>query len=245
MKILVLCASVLGLISCSSVPKGEYSRSEIDRPYALPDDVASFSFGSAATVYHTDDEDVESEDQEEGYSSTLLGFEQGISNNVSWIYPLGLKWNIHSKDKHTFGLSFYTLILYTTTSLDYWYRINEKFSLRPYFRTKSFNFFFVEEDLQGPGVDLVFQATEKFAMTFGYSAGTFSGSSDFLDILLTGSNEESVTKVDGTFSVVSLKLLYSIHERWDLSAYYGIETRETDRADYDQSTLSLAATFYY
>ena len=76
MKSLAILFSFI-LIGCSSTPKGEYSRSKIDRPYSLPDDVARSSFGLYAESIEVTKSDslTEDEDDDDTYGSYLLSFE--------------------------------------------------------------------------------------------------------------------------------------------------------------------------
>ena len=43
-------------IACNTAPKGEYSRSKIARPYAMPDDVARSSLGFNYSRFELEDD---------------------------------------------------------------------------------------------------------------------------------------------------------------------------------------------
>lgn len=251
MKTFLVFVSLFTLISCSSTPKGEYSRSHIDRPYALPDDVASFAFGVASIRTETTDvtndalSDVD-DDVEEG-SLPLLGWENGISDNASWIYPLGFRWGIYENEKHTVGVSFATFLFATFYSIDYWYRLNDKFSLRPFFKNEQITTFIYNDRRDLYGLELVYQAQKHLALMLKYSQGTYEGYSPFIDAIVEdiSGTEQDDTKVEGDVNRMSLGGIYSFAENWDFrfSAYR--EAIELDDFTNNISALDLRFVYFY
>jgi len=225
MKSLAILFSFI-LIGCSSTPKGEYSRSKIDRPYSLPDDVARSSFGLYAESIEVTKSDslTEDEDDDDAYGSYLLSFETGIGEDASWIFPLGLRYTAYNDEKHTVGLTAYTLIVFNYASLDYWYRINDKVSLRPYYRNTNLNFLIVEDDRKFFGTEILFQTTQNLALGLDLSKGSFTTKSDFLDDLFDTKNNET----SGDFFRLGLNGLYSLSEKWDIEWSIYTQNQEAD-----------------
>lgn len=237
---LIPIVGLLSLISCSSTPKGEYSRSVIDRPYALPDDVATTTFSSTSINSKLKDsaDSVSGESEELNQSLPSITFENGIGTDVSWIYPIGVKWGIYNNEKHTFGFSFATVFLLTTYSLDYWYRISDSLSLRPYYRGYNLDFIIVEEERRFTGADLIFQATSNFAITGGFNTGTYKGKSELFDLIVNGdtTGDDLDVETEGTFTTLSLGLTYSLSDYWDLFASFAREDLKVE--DFETETTS-------
>jgi hypothetical protein len=250
MQSILLALTLISVIGCSSTPKGEYSKSKIERPYALPDDIATTEFGynfETLSSSNVDGETASSDADEQSYSIPYFAFEQGIAENVSWIYPIGIRWGILKNDKHTAGISVASVIFVTTTSLDYWYRISEKFSIRPFFRTLKIDIFILEEDRQGPGLELVYQATEALAISLTADQGTYSGGSDLVDAIfddISGS-DDSDSSVDGTYSGFSVAAQYALNDKWDLNISVGSVKTQTDDFTIGSSNGKLGFKYIY
>jgi hypothetical protein len=248
LQIGILLMSTL-FVACSSTPKGSYSRSHIDRPYALPDDVASFEFGAVTRAFETKDVSNEStvDDDTYGSSTPTLIFEHGISDNVSWIYPLGVKWNIFNNEKHTFGVKLASFIIYNTYSIDYWYRLSKNISLRPYFLNEQLTTFFYNERKDLYGIETLYQLNSNLALNFSYGIGTFEGYSPFLDAIvedITGSEQEDFV-LEGSLVRFKLGSIYSISELWDVRGSLAFETIKLDEFTNDISTFDLSFVYLY
>lgn len=244
--LMVSLISILG-ISCSSVPKGEYSRTKIERPYSLPDDVAKTSIGATtvATEITEADDEVANDDETSGGSTPTLLFENGISKNVSWIYPLGLKWGIYSDESHTVGFSFASLFIITTYSFDYWFKLSEKISLRPYTRYSLIDIFFIRDERRYNGAEVLYQLNEKLALNTFYHIGTYSGKSEFIEAVVTGltGSDDIDTEVTGTIAGGGFGVHYSISDKWDFDSSIQFETLEVD--SFTTSSTQLKFDFGY
>ncbi len=246
---LFLCGFIF--MGCSSsTPKGQYSKSKVERPYALPDDVATFAFGQSTVITKSSELDIvldEDDSAEAAFSIPYFRFEQGISKNASWLYPLGFKWAIFENETSMFGVSAASVIFYSTLSVDYWHKISEKISLRPYFRTRNISFFIINEQRQGPGLDILYQATEKFALSIGGGAGTYSANSDFIDAIVNDINDddESDTRVDGTYTGFNLTALYSITDSWDFNFEVGSSTDKVEDFTLETTNMDIGFTYIY
>lgn len=249
-KILSFVGSLL-LISCSSTPKGEYSRSFIDRPYALPDDVASVEFGAVArnseTIDISSNSSVDDENEMTSTTTPTLIFEQGISNSVSWIYPLGLKWGIFNNENHTLGAKLASFLIYTTYSFDYWYRVSNKFSVRPHFTSEQLTTFFVNDRRNMTGLDLIYQANNSLALITSIQGGSYEGYSPFLDAVIediTGEDEEDI-EVNGDLVRYGIGAIYSLSESWDVRGDLMVESIEFDDFTSRTSILDLSFVYFY
>tara|TARA_B100001971_G_C18268046_1_gene596754 strand:- start:202774 stop:203529 length:756 start_codon:yes stop_codon:yes gene_type:complete len=251
MKILYLVSILFLFIACSSTPKGDYSRSHIDRPYALPDDVASVEFG--ASGYHTqvtevDDISTSSLDvSSTDYAMPLLRFEQGINENVSWLYPLGVKWGVLRSREHNLGISFATLFLYTQYRIDYWYRLSEKVSLRPYFSSDQMDLLIFNTREDVIGLDILYQYTSNLALSLNLGSGKYEGYSPFFDQVLEdiSGEEEDDIKVEGDIIKYGLGLIYSFHERWDLRTSLAQEIIDYSDFSTKRTELDLSLVYFY
>ncbi len=247
MKSIFIVLSSIILVSCSTNPKGEYSRTEIDRPYSLPHDVASAEIGVRSVSVETSEAKNDVDDENDAYSSTLMGFEDGINNSVSWIYPIGLRAKFYSDEKHTFGASGVTFFVYTQYQVDYWYRINKKISLRPSFTNEQIDFIFFNEKKQLTGLELLYQVNGHFALTLYGGTGTYeSNSSLFDDIIedITGEEQED-TEVSGNINRISAGAIYSFSELWDGKIKYIKDMIEVDEFKVDSHILDLSFVYYY
>ncbi|MCT4642738.1 MAG: hypothetical protein N4A33_10635 [Bacteriovoracaceae bacterium] len=253
MKNILFLISSLIFISCSSTPKGEYSRSFIERPYALPDDIASAKLGvrvqdlSSSDITSTAISTFNEDEEQTVVSMPIIGFEHGISDSVNWIYPLGLRWNIYNNEKHTFGASLASLILYTTYSFDYWYRINDKLSLRPYFLSEQIHAIFFEDRRDFFGLNFVYQASKKVALKLNYAKGEYEGSSKFFDAIIdsiTGNNESDIS-ITGDISRIGVSTVYSFSNSFDLNLGLMHSTLKAD--DFSVKTIrsDLSITYFY
>lgn len=236
---------------CASNPKGEYSRSHIDRPYALPDDVASATVGLSASSIKLKEENVDAfteiENSQASYVTPVIAFEQGIGDVASWIYPLGLKWEVWGSEKHTLGLSAATLIFYSTYSFNYWYRISDKVSLRPYFRSEQTNLIIFDYRQDLYGLDVIYQVTDTIAMKFNYGKGTFEGSSDVFDEALSdieGSEVEDAS-VKGDVTEYGIGGIFSLSEYIDLRSSLYFEKMELDTFSSEVTSLDFNFVFFY
>lgn len=237
------------IFSCSSTPKGEYSQSKIERPYALPDDIASFEVGYSVRASKAVDfsEDDKVEDENQAASFPLIGFEQGISKSVSWIYPIGLKWNIYNNDKHTFGTTASSLFFYSSLSLDYWYRLTENLSIRPYFKNEKVSLILINEARDVFGAEALYQLTSKLSLSLNYDKGAYRAASPFLDAIMediSGREKENV-RIHGLVSRVGLNAQYSFSENWDFLSTFAIEQIEFDDFTNQASKLNLSFVYFY
>jgi len=241
MKLLSVLVSLI-FISCSTTPKGDYSRTKIERPYSLPDDVAQTSFGiSTISEKITDADESIEEDDYDSYGSFLLYFENGIGEDVSWVFPLGIKYSAYSDEKHTVGLTAFTLFLYNYASLDYWYRVNKEISLRPYYRHTSFDIGFTEDKRNFYGLEFLYQTTSNLALGLDFSSGKYTTSSD----LLEGFFGLSASEVSGNFTRLGLIGLYSLSEKWDIEWKLYTQDQQADNADLETSTAELQFNYFY
>lgn len=242
---------VLFFTSCSSTPKGSYSRSHIDRPYAMPDDVASIELGASA--YQSSVKDVTGvsslvADTTQFYGLPILKFEHGISSNLSWIYPLGLRWGVFDKNEHNLGFSFFSLLLYNEYSLDYWYRFNHKISLRPYFKSEQTNILFYEQRTDIYGANILYQKTENLALSFGVGVGTFFGRSQFFETIIDEilqSQSSLDSSVSGDVLRLSVQIIYSLSDRWDFRSEIFSETIAMPLFNVSTQRLSTSFVYFY
>lgn len=250
MHILFAVTTVIFLVSCSSTPKGQYSRSEIDRAYALPDDIATTSFGivtQTAEAHNFSSDVSDNTDDESVVSLPSIIFEQGISENINWVYPLGLRYGIYDQGKHTVGLSAMTLFLVSAYELQYRYRLNEEISLRPYHRGYNLDLILVNEEKRSFGAEVLYQPTQNFSLSFGLGKGTYVGETPLLEDIfedLTGAKELD-SKLEGTYSETMIKVQYSISEKWDVSYLVRLEKLELDDFDVDIGVGQFYFTYIY
>lgn len=219
--------SLLLLSACSVAPKGEYSRTEIDRPYSLNEDVAKVSFGMQAWNISLDDasDSATGEKESDGRAAAFLSFENGITDNFTALYfPFGFRYQIWRNEKHTFGISAATLIMVGALSVDYWYRINSTLSIRPYFRSTYFNFIFVEEYRQFAGAQLLFQADKYLSFGFFGHTGNYKAKSELIDAIVRGisNSDDFTTESSGKFWSAGVSSNYSLGDSWDIAAQVGI-----------------------
>jgi len=99
--------------SCTSSPNLEtYPERQIDRPYTLPDDVATWTTAVGASVV---------DDGRSNFSTNInpLIFEQAITENLTLEYspiPLGLRYQIANTEENIWGVSLRTGIGYSSFS---------------------------------------------------------------------------------------------------------------------------------
>lgn len=242
---------LLLFISCSTTPKSEYSRTKIDRPYALPDSIASVEAGylvSKTKVSEVSDVDVpDFVGIDFVQQLPILRFEQGIGSSVNWIYPLGVRWSAYDDQKHMLGLSVASLLFYTTTRLDYWYRISEKFSFRPHYINESLILIIINQAWDLTGGELVYQHNEKLAFTFGVDVGAFTGTSPLIDEILEDITEEDQddVRLEGDVTRFNLGLQYSLTANWDLNTIATLEKIVFDEFETSETQLDLSFTYFY
>ncbi len=247
MKSFFIVLSSIILVSCSTNPKGEYSRTKIERPYSLPHDVASAEIGVRSVSVETSEIENDVEDESETYSSTLMEFEDGINSSVSWVYPIGLRAKFYSDEKHTFGASGVTFFIYTQYQVDYWYRVNQKVSLRPSFTNEQIDFLFYNEKKQLTGLEMLYQVNNHLALSLYGGAGTYESNSDLFDKIIediTGEEQED-TEVSGDIKRLSLGAVYSFSELWDGKLKYIRDMIEVDEFKVDSNILDLSFVYYY
>lgn len=228
-----------------SVPKGEYTRTNIDRPYALPDDVATIDMGFRTLSTKYEDQDDLIEDDEYTYGSYLLIFENGIADNINWIYPLGLRWGIFENEQHTIGVSASYLFFFSNYSVDYWYRVNSQFSLRPYARGSHWNLIIAEEKKDYVGAEVMYQLNKLWSISLFTHKGSFVSSSDLIDEILADvlgstSKDEDAT---GDLMAFGLSTMYSLNERWDIN--FNWENEELSLETEKIQNLSTSFSFTY
>lgn len=237
------------MLGCTVAPKGEYPRAKISRPYALPDDVGRTYFGALTqTEALIDPEDsATGEAESENQVFPALAIEHGISDSVSWSYPVGLKWGIYEGRRHTFGLSAETLLFFNSYSLDYWYRISPRYSIRPYIRGRSVNYLFVAESFGYSGLELVYQATDRTAVgLFGHS-GSFTSSSELIEAIVTGytGDDDYDTEVQGTMYAFGANFHHSFSDRWDFKATGLYQQRSTDEFAIRGASLQFGFGYFW
>jgi len=231
--------------SCSITPKGNYSRSKIDRPYALPDDIASFSVGAFNSTITLDNivlSSLAKDANSVNYSMILLGLEQGISDNASWLYPLGFKYNFINTSKHSLGISFVTLFFINDASITYWYRLNQKWSLRPIVRSRQIDLLFIEQRKDTTGLEVLYQWRDNFAFSMLYQRGRYEAKSSLVQELISN-DDELDSMLYGELSELQLELLYSLSNHWDLIGDISRETISFD--EFDLVTTDFALTIKY
>ncbi len=204
---------------CAVAPRGNYYNSKIERPYALPDDIAitSFEIKGYRDSFNDSSKSATGRKEKEQKLIPKIRFENGISQNVSWIYPLGLRWGLYQGETHTFGLKAFTLLLISDYSFDYWYRLNSSVSIRPYYRGKSLDLFFVKESRNFTGVEFLYQATNNLAISIYGNSGNYKTSSPLIEAILNGAtgSDDFSTELSGTFKQIGFNGFYSINEQWD------------------------------
>jgi hypothetical protein len=239
--------------ACNTLPKGEYSRSFIERPYSLPDDVATVSFGANSTTYKVEEKQGNNTFNSEDDENALIfaNFENGINNNLSWIYPLGLRWTLLNQNDHTIGISAMTFFIFNFLKIDYWYRLSSDISIRPFFQVTRFNYLYFREKKELLGIDLVWQVHQNFSITFKGFGGEYSGSSGILeDILNDIFGSSTSTEVTGEIKGGGLGFLYSINDRFDFvidAQYSRIEDNAVNSSNYSlmiEETVAKAGFNY-
>ncbi|MBD66924.1 MAG: hypothetical protein CME62_17105 [Halobacteriovoraceae bacterium] len=240
-QIILLILLTVVCVSCSTSPKGEYPSAKIDRPYNLPVDVAKVTVGYGHTKVSTEDES-DNLGSSEDYSKNSLqaGFEDGVWKNVSWLYPIGIRWTAFQNDSHTFGVSGVTLLLASSISLDYWYRMSESFSLRPFYKNQRMDTFIIDSSRDTMGLELIYQVNEKFSVSPIYEVGRYSSDSELFETLFEDIDESDIDAdfySDGVVRSVTLELLYNINERWDI---FLLGTQ--DKVIYEDYTLVTSNT---
>lgn len=242
----LLCLSAL---SCTIAPKGNYSRTHIDRPYTLNEDVAKVSFGVQSTSVDlvNANDSATGQTESDNYSSPLLLFENGVSDNFTWIFPIGLRWRIYNDEKNSLGISGMTGIFWTILSFDYWLRLSERFSLRPYARYLGYDFIFVEEERQFQGLEVLYQLNKYWSFSFYGHKGEYRGQSDLIDIIVNGlaGTDDFTSEVTGEYRGVGLKSLYSLNDRWDVFIDVLRERYYFDDFDLDGTAMDLGFNYYW
>ena len=208
---------------CAITPKGDYHKSKIERPYALPDDIAITSYGMEYDIDSMNNAEKSATKKQEKDRNFLprLIFEHGIGKNVNWIYPLGIRWGIYQGERHTLGLKahVHTVFFLSEYSFDYWYKLSPSISIRPYYRRKSSHIIFIDKSSNFAGVEILYQTTEKLALSIYGHAGNHKVRSRFIELIVYGfSGKHLSSEFSGTFKRIGLGNLYSINDKWDIYA---------------------------
>ncbi len=96
-------------------------------------------------------------------------------------------------------------------------------------------------------MDVVYQLTEKWALTLGAGTGTFSVNSDFVDSIsnaISGRDDADST-VDGKYRNFTLAGQWGFHEDWDLNLEYTKENKDTDDFEIESNSLLIGLNFTY
>ena len=228
---------------CSITPKGNYSNSLIDRPYALPDDIATVTFGGRYEREELKDasDSATGKKEEDEVVLPRLYFEHGIGKSFSWIYPIGLKWGIYQNDKHLLGVSLLTYLVHDYYSVDYWYRVGESFSIRPYHRGERFQLLLVNRSHRFSGAEFLYQANDKLSLGLYGHMGNYTASSPMFEAIVKGitNSDDPSTKVTSDFKEAGFRLMYSMSESWDINAALGMASYDFD----DFETTSIRTNF--
>lgn len=247
-KLLIFLVLILSC-ACSIAPRGEYSRSEVNRPYSAPDDIAIFQASYLIQTYTIDNLVVDTITQNsDTYTLNMinLGLEHGISDNVSWVYPLGLKYTISENEKHSFGFSFNTLFIITNASLDYWYRLNDSWSIRPFIRTRDIDAYIIIERKKSIGSSFVYQFNDEFSLTPSLEYGSYELGSDLVEDLFSELSDDDLNATSkGTFRNIELNLLYSISKWIDLTGSLSNERISLDDYDLVINSAQLGINLIY
>lgn len=247
-KVALAASLAFFLSACEIAPKGELTRTEIDRPYTLPDDVAKISGAVSSQSTRLENPDDSYNHTSESTTNTTPGilFENSINDDFGWIFPLGFRWRIFHDERNSFGISAFTLILFNALSVDYWFRISDQFSLRPYYRAASMDWIFVQERRNYFGAELLYQATDHWAFSGYGHGGRYSVKSELVDIIVRGfsNNDDFTSEVSGDFWGAGLSTVYSADERWDITG-----RAEVDRYDLGfgllETTLQAGVNYYW
>lgn len=202
-------------------PMGEYPRSHIDRPYTLPENVVKGSFGAQTSNLKLKkaSDSVTNVQETDSYISPSFALDARINDNLTWVYPIGLRWRIYHDETHNIGVAGGTLLLYNYIGFDYWYRLSPRWSLRPSATGRHLNLIFIEESQTSVNLDVVFQATENWSLSLIGSAGDYSTKSELIERIVTGiTNDDFSTEVKGEFYSVGISTLYSLSPEWDVTA---------------------------
>jgi hypothetical protein len=230
-------------------PRGEYSRSEIKRPYAAPDDIAVFRTSYIIQTYTIDNLVVDTITQNsDTYTLNLinLGLEHGISDNASWIYPLGFKYTFFENEKHSFGFNINTLFFVTNFNLDYWYAVNDNWSIRPFIRTRDIDAYVIIERKKSIGTAFVYQHSDNFSLTPKIEYGSYELGSKLVEDVFTELSDDDLDATSkGTFRNIELALLYSLSKWLDLKGSLGNERIDLDDYDLVINSAELGINIIY
>lgn len=220
---------LIGATACTIAPKADYTRTHVDRPYTLPSDVAKVTFGAQHNSRKAEEtiSGVTADNSKE-LVTPLWELENGVVDSFTWIFPLGFKLRFYSDNFHSLGVSAYSLYVQNAFSVDYWLRLHENVSLRPFYRGEYTPALYFEEERSYYGGDLLFQLNDYWSWTFTGHYGKYSGHSKFFEVLLKdlipGFDKESV--VSGNYWSAGASTLISLSEYWDL--FMGADIYEYD-----------------
>lgn len=228
----------LALAACSTPGQKmpEYPQRWIDRPYTLPANLMKFSaqVGFQRQAVSSKEYSITGKAEAVNYTIPILDYEAGINDDVTYSALLGLKWRIYSDEKHSVGINAWTLLLWSTLSVDYWYRVSESVSLRPYYRASHLNLFVIETTTSIPGLEVLFQVTDNWGLSTYYQRGRYKTRSEFVELIVNGitKSNDFNTELTGTVSEFGLATVYSLNPHWDLRG-------QTGYARYDLDPLRL------